>query len=99
MYTKKQIEEKLMDVMDPELHMSIVDLGLVYEITIEGEKVIILMTLTTMGCPLFDTIEENIHQKVGSLGIDEKNIVIKLTFDPPWSMDRMTERAKAMLGI
>lgn len=99
MYTKKQIEEKLLDVMDPELQMSIVDLGLIYEVTLENEKVTILMTLTTMGCPLFDTIEEDIFSRLGSLGIEEKNMKISLTFDPPWSMDRMTERAKAMLGI
>lgn len=99
MFTKKQVEEKLQDVIDPELQMSIVDLGLIYEVTIEGEKVTILMTLTTMGCPLFDTIEEDIHAKLGSIGAEEKNIKIILTFDPPWSMDRMSERAKAMLGI
>ena len=99
MFTKKQVEEKLQDVIDPELQMSIVDLGLIYEVTIEGEKVTILMTLTTMGCPLFDTIEEDIHAKLGSIGVEEKNIKINLTFDPPWSMDRMSERAKAMLGI
>lgn len=99
MHTKKQIEEKLQDVMDPELQMSIVDLGLIYDIIISEEKVTIVMTLTTMGCPLFDTIEEDIHAKLGSLGIEEKDIKINLTFDPPWSMDRMSERAKAMLGI
>lgn len=99
MFAKKQVEEKLQDVIDPELQMSIVDLGLIYEVTVEGENVTILMTLTTMGCPLFDTIEEDIHAKLGSLGIEEKDITISLTFDPPWSMDRMSERAKAMLGI
>lgn len=99
MFTKKQVEEKLQDVIDPELQMSIVDLGLIYEVTLEGENVTILMTLTTMGCPLFDTIEEDIHAKLGSIGVEEKNIKINLTFDPPWSMDRMSERAKAMLGI
>ena len=99
MFIKKQVEEKLQDVIDPELQMSIVDLGLIYEVTVEDESVTILMTLTTMGCPLFDTIEEDIHAKLGSIGVEEKNIKINLTFDPPWSMDRMSERAKAMLGI
>ncbi len=99
MYTKTQIEDKLLEVMDPELQMSIVDLGLIYEVTITDGKVTIFMTLTTIGCPLFDTIEDEIHQKLGQVGVEEKDITIKLTFDPPWSMDRMTERAKAMLGI
>lgn len=98
-FTKQQVEDKLLDVMDPELNMSIVDLGLVYEVTVTGEKVHILMTLTTLGCPLFDTIQEEIESKLEQIGVQAENIEIKLTFDPPWSMERMTERAKAMLGI
>lgn len=99
MPTKVQILDKLHDVMDPELQMSIADLGLIYEVTVNGEKVHILMTLTTMGCPLFDTIQEDILHHLGKIGVKGENITIELTFDPPWSMDRMTERAKAMLGI
>ena len=99
MATKEQVEDKLLEVMDPELHMSIVDLGLIYEVTINEPKVSILMTLTTLGCPLYDTIQEDIFHSLSKLGIEEKDIEIKLTFDPPWSMDRMSERAKAMLGI
>ena len=85
--------------MDPELDISIIDLGLVYEVSIMKNKVHIKMTLTSLGCPLFDTIQEEIHHKLTQLGIDKKNIKIELTFDPPWSMDLMTEKAKAMLGI
>lgn len=94
-----QIKEKLGDVMDPELHMSITDLGLVYKVTTENETVHILMTLTSLGCPLFDTIQDEIYHQLGLLGISQDHIKIELTFDPPWSMDLMTERAKAMLGI
>ncbi len=98
--TKKQVEDKLFDVMDPELYMSIMDLGLVYEVTVkEGDKVHILMTLTTLGCPLFDTIQEEIETKLEMIGVKPENLEIQLTFDPPWSMDRMTEHAKAVLGI
>ena len=99
MPSKDKILEKLEEVMDPELHISIVDLGLIYDVTFDSDNVIILMTLTTMGCPLFDTIQEDMMFSMSKLGIEEKNITIKLTFDPPWSMDRMSERAKAMLGI
>jgi metal-sulfur cluster biosynthetic enzyme len=98
-YTKQQVEEKLYDVMDPELYMSIIDLGLVYEVTVTDKKVHILMTLTTLGCPLFDMIQEEIEAKLDKIGVEAQDIEIQLTFDPPWSMDRMTERAKAMLGI
>ncbi|MFA9288523.1 MAG: metal-sulfur cluster assembly factor [Weeksellaceae bacterium] len=97
--TKDQVENKLLEVMDPELYMSIVDLGLIYDIDIQEEKVTVHMTLTTLGCPLFDTIEEDVKTKVGELGIDEDKVTIKLTFDPPWTMDRMSERGKAMMGI
>lgn len=99
MPTKKQIENKLYDVMDPELDMSIMDLGLVYNISIKKNNVIIQMTLTSLGCPLFETIEADIQHAMASLNVDEKNIKIDLTFDPPWSMDLMSEKAKATLGI
>lgn len=92
--------EHLEGVMDPELNMSIVDLGLIYDIfIIEENKIKILMTLTTLGCPLFDTIKDDVFNKLQPLKVPEENIEIELTFDPPWSMERMSERAKAMLGI
>lgn len=94
-----QIREKLQDVIDPELRMSIIDLGLVYNVTHKKGKVHILMTLTSMGCPLYDTIEQDVYETLESLGFKEEDITIELTFDPPWSMDRMSERGKAMLGI
>lgn len=99
MPTQEQVEDKLLEVMDPELHMSIMDLGLVYEVSVREDKVSIQMTLTTLGCPLFETIEEDIKQKLGEIHVKPEHVKIDLTFDPPWSMDRMSERGKAMLGI
>lgn len=99
MNTKKQVMDKLQDVMDPELQMSIVDIGLVYDVTVKKNNVHILMTLTTLGCPLFDTIKEDILDRMSDLGYTEEQVEIELTFDPPWSMDLMSETAKAMLGI
>lgn len=96
--SKKQVMNKLSEVLDPELNISIVDLGLVYKVEV-GAKVKITMTLTTMGCPLIATIEEDIKQRLKEIGIDEKKIKVELTFDPPWSMEKMSPRAKAMLGI
>ncbi len=95
----KSIKNKLSEVLDPELNISIVDLGLVYKVEVKDAKVMVTMTLTTMGCPLIATIEEEIKQKLKETGIDEKNIKVNLTFDPPWSTEKMTPRAKAMLGI
>lgn len=97
--TQKAIINKLTEVMDPELNISIVDLGLVYDTKITKNKVKIIMTLTTIGCPLFSLIETQIRDKIKELGIKDEDISLDLTFDPPWSMDKMSKKAKAMLGI
>lgn len=96
---KKIILNKLTEVMDPELNISIVDLGLVYDTKITKNKVKIIMTLTTIGCPLFSLIETQIRDKIKELGVKDENISLDLTFDPPWSMEKMSKKAKAMLGI
>ena len=95
----KQIREKITEVNDPELNISIVDLGLVYDIEQKNNKVKITMTLTSIGCPLFSLIEQEIKQKLHELGLTENQVELVLTFDPPWSMEKMSERAKATLGI
>lgn len=96
---KKRVVSALSEVMDPELNVSIIDLGLVYDVIIKPGKVKIIMTLTTIGCPLFSIIEDEIKNKVQSLGVKEKHIEIKLVFDPPWSMEKMSKKARAILGI
>jgi len=98
--TEKLIKAKLSEVMDPELNISIVDLGLIYKIELlKSNKTKITITLTTIGCPLFSLIEQEIKSKLKKIGIQKDKIEFELTFDPPWSMDKMSERAKAMLGI
>jgi len=100
MLTKKDIEKILKDIPDPEIGVSIWDLGLIYEVSVDEKKgyVRILMTLTSLGCPLFEQIETPIRQKVGKLkGV--KKIDVDLTFEPPWSMDRMSEEGKAHMGF
>lgn len=95
---KKKIMNKLEEVIDPELFISIVDLGLIYEVKENKGVVDIAMTLTSMGCPLFETIEYDIKNKLKEIeGVRE--VQVRLVFDPPWSMDRLTERARAMMGI
>ncbi len=98
--TEEQIRTALTDVLDPELNISIVDLGLVYKIeATEKNQVKITMTLTTIGCPLFATIEQEVKSKLKEIGIHEQDVELDLTFDPPWSIEQMSESAKAMLGI
>lgn len=92
------VKKKLEEVLDPELYISIVDLGLVYDIKEKQGNVHIKMTLTTLGCPLFETIETEVKEKIKSLN-GVKKVDVELVFDPPWSMDRLSEKAKAMMGI
>ncbi len=96
--TPEDIRKKLTEVLDPELFLSIVDLGLVYDIQVQDATAIITMTLTTIGCPLFDTIQADIRKAVLSLP-DISDVKVELTFDPPWDYDKMSESAKAELGI
>lgn len=96
----ENVKAKLDEVMDPELMLAITDLGLVYDVKVsEDRKIDIKMTLTTIGCPLFNLIEQDIKDKMVEAGYKEEDVKIELTFEPPWSMERMSERAKAMLGI
>ena len=97
--TIELIREALKTVLDPELFISIVDLGLVYDISVtEAGMASISMTLTTIGCPLFDTIQSDIREKVLAIpGITD--VSIELTFDPPWEPSLMSDYAKAELGV
>ena len=98
MVTKKQIEEVLKTIPDPEIGVSLWDLGLIYSIKTKGSVVEIVMTLTTIGCPLFSLISDPIKKEVGKLpGV--KEVRVELTFEPPWNMDRMSDSAKAQLGF
>lgn len=90
--------DHMKNVLDPELGISLVDLGLVYNVEIKGKDVEVLMTLTTIGCPLFGTIQEMVNTELKLI----KNIgevSIELTFDPPWGPERMSTDAQAALGF
>ncbi|OGY17817.1 MAG: hypothetical protein A2900_00295 [Candidatus Chisholmbacteria bacterium RIFCSPLOWO2_01_FULL_50_28] len=98
MVTRKRVTAKLRKVIDPELGVNIVDLGLVYKIVIHGGKVSVLMTLTTPGCPLGGVFEELVSGAIRKIpGVNE--VAIELTFDPPWTQELMSEAAKAQLGF
>jgi metal-sulfur cluster biosynthetic enzyme len=93
------IRQKLTEVLDPELGVSIVDLGLIYNVEVDNHGVcLITMTLTTIGCPLFGQIQKEIEDKV--MEVEEvEEVTIDLTFDPPWTPDKMSESAKIDLGL
>ncbi|MCL6637177.1 MAG: metal-sulfur cluster assembly factor [Alicyclobacillus sp.] len=94
MLTEDMVREALTDVLDPEIQIDIVNLGMVYGIDVseDGKKVVITMTLTTMGCPIFDDIKQQIIERVQALGAEE--VEVNLTFDPPWDKEMMSEEAK-----
>lgn len=97
--TKKILLNKLKSVMDPELGISIVDLGLVYDVTMDKKgKVEVTMTLTTMGCPLFELMADPVKKKLGKMS-GVSNVEINLTFDPPWTPEKMSKEAKVKLGF
>jgi len=98
--TKKIIKAKLQEVMDPELAISIVDLGFIYDIKISsGNQVAIKMTLTSAGCPMYPLMENQVRKKLKELGINNDKLKLELTFDPPWSTDKMTKKGKRLLGF
>ena len=98
MVTKDDVVEALHGVEDPELGMDIVELGLYYDSEIEGERVKVIHSLTSMGCPAGPMIQENIHEVVAALpGVEQ--VEVELTFDPPWTPDRMSDDAKFILGF
>ncbi|HEU4964560.1 MAG TPA: metal-sulfur cluster assembly factor [Bacilli bacterium] len=96
MITAEQVRERLEEVLDPELMIDIVNLGLIYDITVaeDGRLVTILMTLTTMGCPAFESMRQEIVERIETLGVEQVNV--HLTFDPPWSKERMSEEAQTI---
>ena len=98
MPTRDEVFEALRQVEDPELGMDIVDLGLLYDAEIEGSKVKVIHSLTSMGCPAGPMIQDDIRSVVSSLP-DVEDVEIELTWDPPWTPDKMSEDAKFILGI
>jgi metal-sulfur cluster biosynthetic enzyme len=95
---EEQVLDALRKVDDPELGINIVDLGLVYEVGIEGDAVHVTYTLTTMGCPIGPLIEQQIKEMIAPIeGIDR--VEAEMVLSPPWTPDKMSEEAKAALGM
>jgi metal-sulfur cluster biosynthetic enzyme len=98
MPSKEEVTEALKQVEDPELGMDIVDLGLLYDVEIEGPKVKVIHSLTSMGCPAGPMIQESIHDVTAQVpGVEE--VEVELTWDPPWTPDKMSDDAKFILGF
>lgn len=96
MVNKEQVYERLQTVMDPELHIDIVSLGLIYGVTVSQHQIRVVMTLTTPGCPLAPVIDRMIKEAIEPLGMP---VELELVWDPPWTNELMSEEAKLQLGM
>jgi metal-sulfur cluster biosynthetic enzyme len=100
--TETQVRLALKKVIDPELGVNIVDLGLIYKISTSPKRQVhIVMTLTTPGCPLAGVFDGMVRDALNSIqGLDTKDdVTIDLTFDPPWITDMMDPETRAQLGF
>ena len=97
MVTPEDVEDALANVIDPELGLDFVELGLIYGVEIDGGTVNISFTLTTPACPIGPQVSEQMEEFVGELpGVTE--VVPSMVFTPPWTPEKMSEDAKFALG-
>lgn len=95
---EETIREALCSVDDPEVGMNIVDLGLVYGIHIEPDRVRVELTMTTPACPLGDLITENARRAVAAVLPQDTAVEVALVWEPPWTPDLMSESARQTFG-
>ena len=93
-----KIYELLKTVIDPEVDVNVVDLGLIYDIKIDGNNVEVVMTLSTPGCPLGDTIMENISQVIVA-NIPDVKVDVQLVWEPTWTPELISPEGKIALGM
>jgi metal-sulfur cluster biosynthetic enzyme len=97
MPTVEEVEEALTNVIDPELGLDFVELGLIYEIDVDGPNVHVTFTLTSPGCPIGPQVSEQIEEFVSELeGVE--SVDSAMVFTPPWTPELMSEDAKFALG-
>jgi len=98
MVTNEQVYEVLRNCYDPEIPVNLVDLGLIYDVQVKDDQVIVVMTLTARGCPAHSFISEQVRQQVAEIpGVKSTNV--QVVWDPPWDISRLSDAAKAQLGL
>ena len=98
MVTVDDVTDALREVIDPELGLDFVELGLIYGVEVEDGNVHVTFTLTSPGCPIGPQVSEQIEEFVGELtGVED--VQSTMTFSPPWTPERMSEDAKFALGF
>ena len=98
MTVEDKIREALKKVIDPELGVSIVDLGLIYDVRYEAGEAEVEITLTSPGCPLAPIIDKKIRTALADIP-EIKNLVIEIVWDPPWSRELMSPELRAEFGL
>ena len=96
--TEEKVIESLRAVLDPEIGINIVDLGMVYSVDIRDTGIIVQMTMTTPTCPLHTVITGNAEQVLKTTFADAKTVEIELVWDPIWAPSMMSDSAKQILG-
>ena len=98
MATETDVRDALRHVIDPEIGVNIVDLGLVYRIEVVGARVRITMTMTTPACPLADYLKELVTSAIRRVVPDAVGVEIDVVSEPPWDPDMMSDEARRQLG-
>jgi metal-sulfur cluster biosynthetic enzyme len=93
-----RIETALRRVVDPEVSLSIVDVGLVYDVTVTGRALEVRMTMTSAACPVTDVIVADVEAELDHALPADLTIHVELVWEPPWSPDCMSPQAKAFMG-
>ncbi len=95
---RQPVTDALTRVVDPEVALSIVDVGLVYGVTVTGERLQVLMTMTSAACPVADLIIEEVEAELDAALPPGLPIQVELTWEPPWSPERISERSRRFMG-
>lgn len=95
---KTLILEALCQVLDPELMVNIVDLGLIYDIAVSDDSIVITMTLTSKGCPLGEAIEHGVQNALRKYALDKK-VEVLVVWEPQWTFEDISESGRAQLGF
>lgn len=96
---KEKIMEALEEVMDPELGIDIVNLGLIYEVNIDGDTAKVIMTMTSMGCPMAGTIMAGVKMAIIENVEGINKVDVDIVWNPPWTKEKMSRYAKLALGV
>jgi metal-sulfur cluster biosynthetic enzyme len=98
MLNEEKIRETLSNIIDPELNLNLVEMGLIYNVSVIGAEVKVEMTLTTRGCPLHQFLAQQVEKALSQIeGVEKAQV--KLVWDPPWHPKMMSPEAKRKIGF